>query len=444
MMIGNASPRLTKGIILSGWALLIVFALRSALLGRIGADVRGFQAAYCVGFVGYALLVWIVWRSPSSASIGSWPVWLIGCAVLRLTLVATTPSDDAYRYLWEGRVQLFGFNPYAYAPTAPQLQAMRDASWQKINHPTYPAIYGPVAEAEFLATAAVSSSNFAAKYLHVLWDLLTVAVLGAILRLSGHRQHRAIVYGLCPLVLTAFAIEGHVDSLMLLFLALMIWAAGAKRFSLAGAALGLALATKIVAVVLLPWFALKRPKACLIAIVVAAACYLPYAGAGRELFASLTRFGGGEFFSLLGTFGVISYESNLHRIAVGVILAGVLLLAAWRTRDLSRYAPRAFGALIVLMPIVHYWYVGWVLVFGGMRWRIRWLAFALAAVLTFEANVPQEAGGEWTMPPWVPLIAWGCFLAAWLGERSIAIRRRTRERIERPEYRADGQGGVVD
>ena len=287
-----------------------------------------------------------------------------------------------------------------------------------------------MAEVEFLATAAASSSIFAAKWLHTLWDILTVAVLGAVLGRSGHRPHRAIVYGLCPLVLTAFAIEGHIDSLMLLFLALMMWAAVAKRFSLAGAALGLALATKIVAVVLLPWFALKRPKACLIAVVVAAACYLPYAAAGRELFVSVTRFGGGEFFSLLGTFGVTSYESSLDRIVVGVILSGVLVIAAWRTSDLTRYASRSFSALILLMPIVHYWYVGWVLVFGGMRLRIRWLAFALAAVLYFEANLPQEAGGEWTMPPWVPNAVWGCFLAAWLGERYAAIRKRNRERVE--------------
>ncbi len=409
---------------------MIVFALRTALLGRIGADVRAFQAAYVIGFVGYALLVWVVTRCGRDASIGSWPVWLIGCAVLRLTLAATTPSDDTYRYLWEGRVQLEGFNPYLYAPTAPQLEALRDASWSKINHADYPAIYGPVAEAEFLATAAASSSIFVAKWLHVLWDVLTVAVLGAVLVQGGHRPHRAIVYGLCPLVLTAFAIEGHIDSLMLLFLALMMWAAGANRFSLAGAALGLALATKIVAVVLLPWFAFKRPRACLIAVCIAGACYLPYATAGRELFVSVTRFGGGEFFSLLGTFGVTSYESSLDRIVVGLILSGVLAIAAWRTSDLTRYAPRSFGALILLMPIVHYWYVGWVLVFGGMRLRVRWPAFALAAVLYFEANLPQEAGGEWTMPPWVPFTVWGCFLAAWLGEEYSAIRKRNRERVE--------------
>ena len=430
MMTAHVSPRLTKGIILLGWALLIVFALRTAMLGRIGADVRGFQAAYVIGFIGYALLVWVVTRRGHDASIGSWPVWLIGCAVLRLTLVATTPSDDTYRYLWEGRVQLEGFNPYVYAPTAPQLEALRDASWEKINHPDYPAIYGPVAELEFLATAAATSSVFAAKWLHVLWDILTVAVLGAVLGRSGHRPHRAIVYGLCPLVLTAFAIEGHIDSLMLLFLALMTWAAVANRFSLAGAALGLALATKIVAIVLLPWFALKKPKACLIAVAVAGVCYLPYASAGRELFASLTRFGGGEFFSLLGTFGVTSYESNFDRIVVGVILSGVLVIAAWRTSDLTRYAPRSFGALILLMPIVHYWYVGWILLFGGMRLRIRWPAFALAAVLYFEANLPQEAGANWTMPPWVPLVVWGCFLVAWLGERHAASRKRNLKRVE--------------
>jgi hypothetical protein len=34
--------------------------------------------------------------------------------------------DDLYRYVWDGRVQAAGLNPYSYAPADPELAALRD------------------------------------------------------------------------------------------------------------------------------------------------------------------------------------------------------------------------------------------------------------------------------------------------------------------------------
>ena len=77
MIIAQASLRLVKLSALLGWTLLLGFAVRTAMLGRIGTDVRAFQAAYVVGFVGYALLVWVVTRRGRAASIAPWTVWLV-------------------------------------------------------------------------------------------------------------------------------------------------------------------------------------------------------------------------------------------------------------------------------------------------------------------------------------------------------------------------------
>ncbi len=426
------TPRMARVWIAVGWTLTLCFALVAAFLGRIAADVRAFQTAFCVGFAGYLALAWAVTRcagSPPSArasKLGAWRWWLFGCIAVRALLLATAPSDDAYRYVWEGRIQLAGFNPYSHSPDDPVLSGLRDDDWAKINHPDYPAIYGPVAQLEFLVAAAVHPSRWTVKVLHVVWDVLTIAVVGVCLHRTGRNPHRAILYGLCPLVLTAFGIEGHLDSLMLLMTVLAVWAVIAGRTNLAGVMLGLAMATKIIPVVLLPWLLIRHRRAVAIAVAVAAICYLPYLGAGVNVFSNLRRFAVDyEFFSMLGAFSVTSYDSDVVRRCVAVVLAVVLVTLAWRRNEFTAYAAAATGALLMLMPVVHYWYVSWVLVLIPFRAGVRWIVMALAMVVYFEAELRGQTTGIWSMPAWAPLVAWLGFGLAWCGEWLVE-RRRTK------------------
>ncbi len=438
-----SSPYTARCLIALGWTLLVCFALRAALLGRIGADVRAFQAAYVAGFMGYLALVWVVTRCGDRAALGAWRWWLIGCIAVRALLLATTPGDDMHRYVWEGRIQLAGFNPFRHPPNDPQLSRLRDDDWGKINHPDYPAIYGPVAQLQFLAAAALDQSGYVLKSAHLLWDVLIVVVLGASLRRLGRPPHGAVLYALCPLVLTAFGIEGHLDSLMLLFVALAVYAAISRRTNLAAAMVGLAMATKVVAVVLLPWFVLRTrgedggmqgrseplsnvtPTICSVAIVVTvvALCYAPYLGAGAGMFLSLLRFGtGGEFFSTLGAFGVTSFGNPFARWMVISILAALLIGLAWWARDFPTYGRAAMAALLLLTPVVHYWYLSWVLALLPFGARVRWITAALAMVVYFEAELARQTTGVWSMPPWAPAAVWLAFGAAWVVEVLVARR----------------------
>ena len=61
-------------------------------------------------------------------------LWGLAIA-LRISMFACAPGDDFWRYVWEGRVQTAGENPYLHSPLAPELQRLRDADWPRINHP---------------------------------------------------------------------------------------------------------------------------------------------------------------------------------------------------------------------------------------------------------------------------------------------------------------------
>ena len=79
----------------------------------------------------------------------------------------------------------------------------------------------------------------------------------------------------------------------------------------------------------------------------------------------------------------------------------------------------------MLMPIVHYWYLTWILVFAAMHFRLRWLTAACAMVAYFNAAHALHLTGAWTMPPWVSVMIWSTFGLTWLVEER---RKRTRNR----------------
>lgn len=69
-------------------------------------------AQACLCAAGAAL----VWKGKSSPA--TFWIVIIVAALLRLGLLAQSPtrSDDIHRYIWDGRVQAAGINPYRYIP----------------------------------------------------------------------------------------------------------------------------------------------------------------------------------------------------------------------------------------------------------------------------------------------------------------------------------------
>lgn len=416
-MTGDAvtSSRRVRVVVFLGWAFLALYMLWTAWLGSIFEHPRAYQVAYLIGFVGYAMVAVPLLRRHRRCSPGTWRWWFLGCVALRLIPIGVAGSDDIHRYLWEGRVQLEGFNPYIHPPDDERLAALRDQDWPGINHPDYTAIYGPVAEMTFAVAAFAHPTLHTLKLLHVLWDVLTVAVLGACLVRLNRAPHGAALYALCPLVLSAFAVEGHADSLMLLLIALTAWATLAKKWRVAGVFLGLAISVKAVAIVLLPWFLLRQWRAAVCVIATAVVCHLPYLGAGYGLFASLTRFAATNTMSFLGWLGVPAYDTSASRATVGAAACGVLAYLALRRTSFVRYAAGAMTVTLLATPIVHYWYLSWVLLFVPLGFGMGWLAAACAMVAYFEAEVHRSNGGDWVMPDWAARVVWGSLILAWFG-----------------------------
>ncbi len=219
---------------------------------------------------------------------------VLGFAIaMRLTLVGEEPflSTDLYRYIWDGRVQAAGINPYAYVPADPTLTSLRDtAIYPHINRADYAVTaYPPLAEMFFFAVTRVGETLTAMRLAMVACEIAVVFLLIDLLRRLNLPVVTVAAYAWHPLAIWEIANNGHVEALMVALMPLGIWLLVRTRRVAGTIAVALAMAVKPYALFVLPafWqrFDWRVPLAVIATIVL---CYLPYLGAGKGVFGFLT------------------------------------------------------------------------------------------------------------------------------------------------------------
>src|SRR3984957_17469715 len=76
-------------------------------------------------WLAFVTAAWLLRKVPRRTSVA---LILLGGIALQLAAVSAPPqnSNDLYRYIWDGRAQAAGIDPYAYVPTATQLTGLRN------------------------------------------------------------------------------------------------------------------------------------------------------------------------------------------------------------------------------------------------------------------------------------------------------------------------------
>ncbi|HKG16579.1 MAG TPA: hypothetical protein VKA96_02700 [Solirubrobacteraceae bacterium] len=367
-------------------------------------------------------------------------------ARLLVAFDAPTLSDDAYRFVWDGRVQAAGINPYAYAPASRALVPLRDYSiFTELNRPYVRTLYPPVDQLAFLAVNRVAGEGVVA--VKLAWLALEVGVVALVLvalRRTGASPGRVALYAWHPLAVVEIAGSGHPEPLVLvpMLAALLLWDRG--RRAAAGVALACAALARFVPVVLAP-FMLRRGSARFAAAfaVTAVVLYGPYAGAGTAALGSVGHFaheasGAGPYRWLLAT-------------GLGVTPARVLLLAGLAAAvafsahrppsDLTgacRHAALLLGATLLASSQVQPWYLLWVLPLlcvapePGLLWAC---ATASALYLSFRGAAAVSADVV-EVVVWAPTVA---LLCVSLGRSRRARRRQARPAL--PTAGASAAGG---
>jgi alpha-1,6-mannosyltransferase len=273
---------------------LVALALWLAQLPSVPAHPQRFLIVLVAQLALYGLAAaWVWWRHVPVRAALAIIVLVAVAARLAFAMQAPTISDDIYRYVWDGRVQAAGMNPYRYAPDDPALAPYRDeAIFPHINRRAVPTIYPPVAQGVFRLVYALHPASVAwTRIAFAGFDLATIlALIGLLLRL-GLRPERVILYAWHPLLILELGHSGHVDVVAICFLVLALRARLGARPWQAGFLLACATLTKFYALIALPALLdprrrrdLRLPLACA---VTAALAYLPFLSVGGKVFGYL-------------------------------------------------------------------------------------------------------------------------------------------------------------
>ncbi|HKS64199.1 MAG TPA: glycosyltransferase 87 family protein [Xanthobacteraceae bacterium] len=275
------------GLCLSG-CVLLTFAAAAPWI------VRRFEyAVFIPALAASGLMTIIATRCAVHVPARTGLIIVFGFALaMRLALVGVEPllSTDLYRYIWDGRVQGVGINPYLYVPADPALAALRDAAiYPHINRADYAlTAYPPAAEFFFLAITRIGESATVLRLAMVACEIVIVAVVIGLLRHLALPMTNVLAYAWHPLAVFEIANNGHVEALMVALMMLGLWLLMRAQRVHGAIAVALAALSKPYAVLVLPVF--WRPwdwRVPLAIIATVLACYLPYLGAGRSVFGFL-------------------------------------------------------------------------------------------------------------------------------------------------------------
>lgn len=425
------SRHVIRRLILLGLSGAVLLALTLAGL----AHALGSAAAYplvvrllCVSALVYLVTVWFVlrWVEPKGAI---WLVLLVAVA-LRLPLLLAPPalSSDVYRYVWDGRVQAAGINPYRYVPDDPALASLRDAAvFPHINRADYaPTIYPPAAQLVFGLVGRVWPAVTGMKLAMLAFEALAIGCLWRMLALAGLPRSRLLIYAWNPLPAWAFAGNGHVDAMVVGLVALALlprvgrpgwWADG-----WAGLALGLAFATKFLPAVVAPalWRRGGGWRLALVAMASVLGLYALYIGVGWRVFGFLAGYGREEgldsgtgfwVLSVLASFGPLpSFAPLAYMLVLAVSLAALGYWVAFiRRPDDPVSVARCAGALMAVLTFgisPHYpWYFAWLAVPSVLAPSPAMLWLSTAPVLIYLAGYGDSL--LWPSVLYVPALVLG-------------------------------------
>jgi alpha-1,6-mannosyltransferase len=418
----------SRRLYLIGAVLLVALTICSHRFSNRGAPC--FMVPLAVAVSAYLLAIREFFSTPS------FPrrvivIGLVLAALWQLLFLLKPPGsdDDIHRYLWDGRVQRLGYNPYIVVPSDPALAGLHTTETRTLNHPDLPSPYPAGAELFFRAVTAIHESSFALKIAFVLCAWAAVPVLLQVLRTSRQGEHWVLAYAWHPLLATDVAGSGHIDIVGALLLWVSFAALGRRWRAVAALAFGLAVAVKLLPIVLLPLYWRRvRVRDAVLTLIALGLLYVPFLHDGRMPTGSLGayvqsfRFNGPVFLTLER---VVSPQ-----LVVGLaVLVGFLTAIGMGGRS-AEWSSDVFAwpmaASLLCAPVIYPWYLLWLLPFLRSASTLPIVIWTVSIIPTYYVWHLRTLGRPWLVPDWITLLEYGSVAIA---AAIIALRRLTRSGV---------------
>ena len=319
--------------------------------------------------------------------------WLIGAAILfRLLGMVNLPnlSDDVYRFIWDGRLLAYGYNPFLYLPReilsgeiATQA-GLTPALFQKLNSPDYYTVYPPLLQGWFAVAATLGGSSDLATAFWlrspIFWgEAATFWLLYQLLKLLGKdkasTRQGVLLYALNPLVTVELVGNLHYEGLTICFLLAGLYFYLKQKQTASATFLALAAGAKLLPLIFIPVLLDKNDwrKSLKYALTAGIVFLLPFLfflnptiveniSTSLDLYFRRFEFNASLYYLLRG---VGTYLKGYNPIAtigplLALVAASLILFFSW-SKKLKLSLPErwlfALTAYLLCATTVHPWYV---------------------------------------------------------------------------------------
>lgn len=213
-------------------------------------------------YTAFFLLYWWIIRNISDrAEIRKFIIWAV---LLRFVLIFTLPnlSDDVYRFIWDGRLIINGYNPFDHLPTYYiennlNIPGIRPELFAKLNSPEYFTIYPPIAQATFAIACwvfpnSILGSTIVMKFFLFCFEIGSIRLIVKILDLFDFPPKRVLIYALNPLIIIEITGNLHFEGGMIFFLLLALYWLFKHLYHHSAVAMALSIASKLLPLIFLP------------------------------------------------------------------------------------------------------------------------------------------------------------------------------------------------
>jgi hypothetical protein len=324
-------------------------------------------------------------------------------------------DSDMVRYVYDGRVQRFGYNPYAVVPSDPALAHTHTADTARMPSRNARTPYPPAAQLFFRLMVTLWESARVMKCVLTLLDIATIFIVLQWLRVTGRSEWLFLGYAWNPLVILEVAHSGHIDGLGVFWIALCAYWMTRRRTSLAAVAFTLAVATKLLPIVLAPLF-LGRVKPRDIAIGAGALLllYLPFMTAGVMPIGAVPNVVEHIRFNS-PIFRPLAWAVTPTGAAVFALAAG-LAAAAWARWKLDVSAPAAWAwpmaVTLACAPVIYPWYLLFFTPFLLTATTLPLSAWTWTVLPVYLVWEWAQFGARWRVPAWLMTVEYGAVVAA--------------------------------
>ena len=194
---------------------------------------------------------------------------LVGIAILfRLVFLFATPmlSQDFYRFIWDGRMILEGFNPYVFTPESfislgkfPIAQAQELYQGMGALNASHFTNYPPIKQFIFLVAAIFSGKSILGsaivfRVFIIAADIGTLYIGKKLLERLKMPVHHIFWYILNPFIIIELTGSLHFEGIMIFFLLLSLYVLYLGHWKSAAVIFALSVSVKLVPLLFLPLF----------------------------------------------------------------------------------------------------------------------------------------------------------------------------------------------